>query len=371
MANVSCQGYDPVTRAEVPRRFRSPRCLQKLRCLLSSSLVRSLEDQVARLESQVLSFGKDPQNLAYIVASKIGQSTLSVGQAPSRSFFHSKLSPALFLHSSCPPLAVIRERSSISVPARRFPPEPKDSAPRPHSIPVKSINLNSIPAAAMKRMIQNYTDIHLPQYPVITASWLETVLEKVLHEQDGDTDSVLTYGISPSSGLSHFEYFVVFIVLAISSFTLTWRADLQARAASDSFCSSALKHLELMSEVDEIESLQVSLLLAHYAHMNPGKADNWTCIAHAVKIVLDLGLHKRCTEGTDEEQAKLRRRLFWVAYGMERSLCGLLRLPLSFPEESITTEVCSFSIISKAQADRFPLAGYSVRGVHRPRPFYK
>jgi hypothetical protein len=187
-------------------------------------------------------------------------------------------------------------------------------------------------------MVLNYTQIHLPQYPCVLEPWLHDILQRVLKEQDNDTKSVLTNGLSPDSGLEHFHYFVVFIVFAISSMTLTWRGEFQARAASESFYASALKHLRLM-ECSDIGSLQASLLLAHYAHLNPEKVDNWSCIANAVRIALDLGLHKRCPDIMDTERKILRCQLFWVTYGMDRSMCTMLQLPLSFPEESITTEV--------------------------------
>lgn len=190
-------------------------------------------------------------------------------------------------------------------------------------------------------MVRNYTNIHLPQYPCVEEAWLHESLARILEERSGDTDYILTYGIPPESQLTHFEYFVVFIILAISSLTLTWRAEFQAMAASDSFFESSLKHLKLMREVDDIQTLQISLLLAHYAHMNPGRVDNWICISNACRVVLDSGMHRQPTTMLTREQAQLRRQLFWVAYGMERSLCGMLRLPLSFPEESITVELDS------------------------------
>ncbi|KAJ5731459.1 uncharacterized protein N7483_005967 [Penicillium malachiteum] len=40
----------------------------------------------------------------------------------------------------------------------------------------------------------------------------------------------------------------------------------------------------------------------------------------------------------DGENDDLRQRLFWVAYNMDRSLSATLKLPISFPEESISTK---------------------------------
>ncbi|KAJ6015370.1 hypothetical protein N7540_009961 [Penicillium herquei] len=84
-------------------------------------------------------------------------------------------------------------------------------------------------------------------------------------------------------------------------------------------------------EIDGLERLQAALLLAHYAHLNPELVDIWTCVATATKIVLDLGLHTTM-DGENDDQ---RQRLFWVAYNMDRSLSATLKLPISFPEESI------------------------------------
>ncbi|KAI9739057.1 MAG: hypothetical protein M1834_007269 [Cirrosporium novae-zelandiae] len=322
-ANAHCVGFDPVTKTEIPR-----------------SLVRHLEDRVAELEAQVEAYQKSPTNLPSIFASNIAKSIVSIAVPNSRSFFYSTISTPLFLHSSCPPLPVARARRNHTSHKPNYNAEdsPQTKSDGTPSRRMPSTNLKSVPPKAIESMIRNYTDIHLPQYPCVGEKWLLETVDRVLEEQSGDTDSILTYGIPPDSRLTHFEYFVVFIVLAISSLTLTWRSEFRATAASESFCFSALKHLQLMNEVDSIQSLQVSLLLAHYAHMNPEKADNWTCISNAARIVLDLGLHKGSDGVLSEEQKRVRRRLFWVTYGMERSLCGILRLPLSFPEESITIE---------------------------------
>ncbi|KUI72137.1 Pyrimidine pathway regulatory protein 1 [Cytospora mali] len=169
--------------------------------------------------------------------------------------------------------------------------------------------------------------------------WLRPIFTRMLEIYGGDTDAALTMGIPPESGLSHFDYFAAFIALAISSITLTWKNETQARTASDAFFEVSLQHLRLILGATEVQRLQISLLLAHYAHMSPAKVDNWACIWNATRVVLELGLHKRSSEKPSHEQAGLRNQLFWVLYGMERSICTLLKLPLTFTEESITASL--------------------------------
>ncbi|KAL3457166.1 hypothetical protein BJX64DRAFT_296160 [Aspergillus heterothallicus] len=324
VANAACLGYDPATKQAVPR-----------------SLVKSLEARVAQLEAQLLALQSTSDNVPYAMASNIAQANISFGVSRTGPYLQSKLSSALFLRPSCPPLAI----SPLSRGLATAGSDPGDSSSlgtrrSRHKAAYKAnmINLDSVPLPALERMVRNYSDTHLPQYPIISATILDRILYQLRAEALGEASSVLEVD-SSSSDLGHFEFFIVFIVLAISASTLTWRAETQAREACDSFYKSALKHLQLLEDYSEIKELQISLLLAHFAHMCPELVDNWTCISNAIRIVLSLGLYRECPEGLDPEQRRLRSELFWVTYGMERSLCTNLRLPLSFPEEAITTKL--------------------------------
>lgn len=303
--------------------------------------MKSLEAQVAELEKQVLAFQAAPQNTPCLMASSVAQATISVGIPRAGPFLRSKVSPALFFRPSCPPLAVVRERGQkLSDERLYFCSETPTRLNQHERYPSGAlINLSSVPFSAIDRMILNYADIHLPQYPCISRSMLEEVVQRTRDEELGGTNSGLVSSVPTSLAIGHFEYFVLFIVLAISAMTLTWKDDSQARAASESFYNSAIKHLQALANYSEIQALQISLLLAHYAHMCPERVDNWTCIANGVRICLNLGLYMESPEELGQEEVLQRSTLFWVAYGMERSLCTNLRLPLSFPEEVITAKV--------------------------------
>lgn len=308
--------------------------------------MRSLEDEVAELETQIARLDNSPANIARVFTSKIAAATLSVFKGSRGSLSTSKLSPVFFIHQSCPPLIVhrLQEMAGSEVPTRNpFAELPACTAP--------ATELNTIPNVAMDYMVQNYTRIHLPQYPCISATWLHGVVQRILHRNSADVEAAAASRIIEGSSIDHFEHFVLFIILAISSLTLTWRAELQARKASDSFFASALQHLCLMEEVGSIRSLQTSILLAHYAHMNPQTVDNWTCIANATKIALELASDARYGLDWNHSQLELRTQLFWVTYGMERSLCSILRLPLSFPEELLSAEVCVMQTATKIIVD--------------------
>ncbi|KAL4941883.1 hypothetical protein BDV06DRAFT_212298 [Aspergillus oleicola] len=322
LANATCLGFDPATKQAVPR-----------------SLVKSLEARVAQLEAELLAFQSTPQNVPYSIASKVAQATIAFGVPKPAPYLQSKLSSALFLRPSCPPLAISpTARGRIAIPENVEASHERPRVRQKSTYRKTWLDLGSVPHSALERMIRNYSDTHLPQYPIIAASMLERIIHQFRNEGPKDAGTLMDGDLVSPLGLGHFEFFVVFIALAISASTLTWRAEAQAREASESFYKSAMKHLQFLDDYSELKELQISLLLAHYAHMCPERVDNWTCIANAVRIVLSLGLYRQCPEGIDMNQRKLRTDLFWVTYGMERSLCTNLRLPLSFPEESISTK---------------------------------
>ncbi|EPE07446.1 fungal specific transcription factor domain containing protein [Ophiostoma piceae UAMH 11346] len=384
LAKAECVGFDPATREAAPR-----------------SLVKSLEARVAELEAQTLAFRAAPQNVPNSMASIVGRATIAVGIPSSLSYLQSKISSRLIFQPSCPPLAIVRDRSAAHAPVgqsrgitgalattnttattttaittdintesttstndRIAGQRPKHassaSTRRKFSAGSTVIDLDNVPFSAIERIVENYANTHLPQYPCITRVALDDIVARTrvgrtMAEAGGvNRDEGMSPTTDPGHGtdmmpLDHHESFVLFIVLAISTMTLTWKDDNQARRASESFYNSALKHLQQVVDGNEMRALQASLLLAHYAHMCPERVDNWTCIANAVRIVLNLGLYQKSGGGEpgtgsrpmllSPERMRQRTELFWVTYGMERSLCTILRLPLSFPEDIITADV--------------------------------
>lgn len=295
---------------------------------------------MAELEARMLAFREAPQNVPHVIASAIADATISFGLPSSGSYVRSKISSALFFRPACPPLAVVRERGQMGFSKQQTFPGNEERPTLNKQSSKSVINLSSIPSNAIEQMVRNYTAIHLPQYPCISESMLYDIVERTQNEQLDDPDSLLLPGTNSPSGLGHFEYFVLFITLAISAMTLTWRGEDQARATSESFFHSAFRHLQALEDHSSIKALQISLLLAHYAHMCPENVDNWTCIANAIRIVLNLGLYTQPPDTITKAEQQQRADLFWVAYGMERSLSSNLRLPLAFPEEVITLQVC-------------------------------
>ncbi|RAO71771.1 uncharacterized protein BHQ10_007783 [Talaromyces amestolkiae] len=315
-AGAVCRGFDSHGHQDLPR-----------------SLLRALEDQVTELERQASKLHHSPANITLALTSKLAQATLLADTSGLRPFFLSNTTSSVLSKPSCLPLAVchlaLKPSSSSGA----------DAVQSQQQQCLSSTNLRRIPYAAIEQMLSNYTNIHLPQYPCVSEQYIYDAVGRLMSVHDGDTDAVLSLGIPACSDLTHYDYFMVFIVFAVSSLTLTWKNEHQARTASNAFFDTALHHLRLAPEVTDIQRLQTYLLLAHYANLNPSRADNWMCIWNATRIVLDLGLHKQASVVLlqDEiEEAAFPNKLFWCTYGMERSLSATVRLSLALPEDSIT-----------------------------------
>lgn len=256
------------------------------------------------------------------LALNIDRATFAMG-SPGPSFFDDVTLSTLFVIPSVPPLAVSRHCSQYADMGpnqqgkQRF--KAQDML---RSLP-PALDLGKVPQAAVAAMLRIYAVSLMHHYPIVERGMLQRIYQS-LYQKD------------QVPGRSNFDNFVLYIVLAISSVSMAWKANKQARALSLSFFSSALQYLHRISQIDGLLRLQVILLLAHYAHLNPEVVNAWTCTAVAVRACLDLGLPCTDPPTLSEADRQLRRKLFWVAYDLDRSSCAMLRLPLSFPEESIS-----------------------------------
>jgi hypothetical protein len=80
---------------------------------------------------------------------------------------------------------------------------------------------------------------------------------------------------------------------------------------------------------DSLQDLESVLALAQFAALaGDDHADGWALTGIAVRIAVDLGLHKVCD--TDR-----KRRLFWSAYALDRQAAASRGFPVGLPEAAI------------------------------------
>lgn len=111
---------------------------------------------------------------------------------------------------------------------------------------------------------------------------------------------------------------------------------------SEQFRNAAMKYIDSISENgDPMEELQSSLLLTLYSLMRPCVDGVWYILGKCLRLCVDLGLHNRLVERTQNLEAHLkdrRRRLFWCTYSLDRQVCFYLGRPVGIPESSIDSK---------------------------------
>ncbi|KEY74757.1 hypothetical protein S7711_06659 [Stachybotrys chartarum IBT 7711] len=144
------------------------------------------------------------------------------------------------------------------------------------------------------------------------------------------------------------DFLVVYLILAISV-TLgsanNKTHEEHCMSLSMSLFEEGIQHFSSLSSFpSDIAWLQVILLLLLYATIFPRSANVWVLSGSAMRACLELGLHRELPDdeicsSANSEICDLRRRVFWAAYCMDRSICSALQRPLSTPDAAINTRL--------------------------------
>lgn len=201
--------------------------------------------------------------------------------------------------------------------------------------------LRSIPADIVQRLMRKYLDtVHRESPFLVTSTVVEHFqnVSEVLRWQPNDQQS----SVNSLPVLASLDFLIVYLVLAISVTLGSANDGHEERclALSMSLFEEGIQHLySLPSFPSDIAWLQTILLVLLYGTVCPRSANVWVLSGAAMRSCLELGLHRELPDsiGLHPDAIDLRRRVFWTAYCMDRSICSALQLPLSTPDEAINT----------------------------------
>ncbi|KAH8819324.1 hypothetical protein F5884DRAFT_743739 [Xylogone sp. PMI_703] len=192
--------------------------------------------------------------------------------------------------------------------------------------PLRTATISSIPRHIVDIMLKNYCDTYRRLYPAIEESDLYEACDRVCKNERA----------------SDFDFFCVYITLAISSHTLMHHDEKRATIASREFLAAAIVHLDQVGLENSWERLQALQLLAHYGFMDPGYVDSSRCAEVATRLCLQLGLHHELPASTrvglDTKTINNRRRLFWNSYSIDSAVHTVRCQGFVFPISEITVK---------------------------------
>ncbi|KAH8676221.1 fungal-specific transcription factor domain-containing protein [Xylariales sp. PMI_506] len=202
--------------------------------------------------------------------------------------------------------------------------------------------LRNVPADIVQRLLRKYLSTIHPENPFLDPN--------VLWQQFDRVSAVLGWQSVEENLVDHpifvlpdYDFLVVYLVLAISITLGSARGGHEARhmSLSASLFEEGIQHLySLVVFPSDIAWLQTTLLVLLYGTVLPRSANVWVLSGAAMRACLELGLHREppSTMGLDAREMDLRRKVFWSAYSMDRSICGALQRPLSTPDAAIDTK---------------------------------
>lgn len=147
------------------------------------------------------------------------------------------------------------------------------------------------------------------------------------------------------------HFFMTNMVLAISLLSLANNKPRTLRLAEQYYNNAVANLTNIMREKD-ISSLQCILLFLLYSLKNSTRAPIWYISGLSMRMCIDLGFHSEKTIGgyTDVDtlasriRSDTKRRLFWVAYSMDRTFSMILGRPFAFKDGSTDVQHPSISL---------------------------
>lgn len=210
------------------------------------------------------------------------------------------------------------------------------------NILLKASILRSVPPEIVQLLMRKYLNTIQHDNPFLISTAVVQQFQKVAEILECQVQSQ-TAGDEPLPVLASHDFLLVYLVLAVSV-TLGSANDgheERCMALSVSLFEEGIQHLfSLPSFPSDIAWLQTILLVLLYATVFPRSANVWVLSGAAMRSCLELGLHREPPDlmHLDSETLDLRRRVFWAAYCMDRSICSALQRPLSTPDTAINTK---------------------------------
>ena len=181
------------------------------------------------------------------------------------------------------------------------------------------------PLDRAKQLCDTFFDTIHPQYPILHQPTLMARVEKA----------------SRREAVDRADTFHIFMVLAIGAVLLSQRH--RVRLPAESYCLSALEHLDAINVENSVSGLQCLLLLLVFTMHSPNmKVNLWYLNYQCIASVLDLGLQRDVKVGShgisllDQE---LRTRLFWVVMMLDRRIATMMGRPIGLRDEACDLRV--------------------------------
>lgn len=103
--------------------------------------------------------------------------------------------------------------------------------------------------------------------------------------------------------------------------------------------AAAVARLDVILQAHDVRSVQTLLLHAVYCLRAPRGLSAWTHVGLAIRICIELGMHRRCHDERPNLATEMRKRIFWSCYCLDRQVSIILGRPFAISDRDIDAEV--------------------------------
>ena len=102
---------------------------------------------------------------------------------------------------------------------------------------------------------------------------------------------------------------------------------------------AALAHLNIILQAHDVRSVQTLLLHAVYCLRAPRGLSAWTHVGLAIRICVELGMHRNIHSERPSLAIEIRKRIFWSCYCLDRQVSIILGRPFAISDRDVDAEV--------------------------------
>ncbi|KAI0906102.1 fungal-specific transcription factor domain-containing protein [Ustulina deusta] len=169
-------------------------------------------------------------------------------------------------------------------------------------------------------LVQYYITNIYCLYPAFSETSLYSVLEQAYSTQDRI--------------IKDSDYWLLYMVLAISSSAQSQVKNDRHYVDGLYLVSRALRHADQALMPGYTTQIQSLILLTQYSTLDPAHFDSWHLIGFTCRAVIDLGFHQDPPpeQTADKSLLDMRRKTFYCAYSLDRSISMVLTRAFSFTD---------------------------------------
>jgi hypothetical protein len=181
------------------------------------------------------------------------------------------------------------------------------------------VDLTTMDEHTADRLIHGWYRHIATRYPVIHTSEV-----KRLHE-------------SRANLASTYEMCILHLIYAVSGRWLESAGE-TGYFFSDKHYDVAFKEIDANLKLRDSRSLDYLILMTLYCTRAPREPGAWTYIGMAIRLCIELGLH-RSRKSRVSLEGEMAKRRFWTAYFLERDICIAIGRPPSISDHDIDAEL--------------------------------